>query len=368
MTSCQQAEFRFTLDTPDRDVVFVLSAADDLKERRAELLSATLRAMKSLPAAVKCSAFFLGNSRRYSVRELETRGRLLLDENQSRASLIGPVMRELHRQDATGRIVIVGANRVFDLADWHDAAAPIAYLTSARLGQSRSVSDPQALAEILCDPIQRVAISLCNLAPTEWDNAGYTIMRSDKRLVLGGENLPTFDVCVRGMQLGDRCPTAQVVHASGRVVECRLSGESSATWEMPSVELSDCEARVFRALVRGSCFTCPICAQKHAPATFRCDNEVSPRFRFRGRPLFASLEGLGQKGLLVGCDEGAQVRCEYAGQSLVDADRRGVFFALDQRRLYWVAFGDEGVDWKSAARIPRNVSQLRDHHDVFIYH
>jgi uncharacterized small protein (DUF1192 family) len=81
MKTITPSDFSLVVDGVSGDVAFVMSAAKDLKESRSKCLAAVLQAAKRLPAAIDSSVFFLGNSTRYSVKDLETRRAALLDEN-----------------------------------------------------------------------------------------------------------------------------------------------------------------------------------------------------------------------------------------------------------------------------------------------
>ena len=276
MNSMAPSGFSLVVDGGSSNVAFVLSAAKKLKDGREECLAATIQAAKRLMAAIDSSVFFLGNPTRYSVKDLETHGAALLDENATRASLIAPVMRGINELESTTRIVIVGAQRVFDLGDWDFKAPPITFMGSKHFDRCRPVTGEHALIEALHDPIERVTISLSVFAPTAWNNADYQFVLVDGRLFLRGEQSHAFDVRITGILLGGTLPTAKLHHSSGRESNWELYMEPSVETDKTEVTLYDVEAQVFRAMVRRTSFSCPHCGEDHPSHTFvLCQRSVT---------------------------------------------------------------------------------------------
>ena len=210
--------------------------------------------------------------------------------------------------------------------------------------------------------------SLSTFAPQAWNNADYKITLDDGRLYLRAEQPHSLDIRVTGTPLDGTVPKAQLFHSSGRESNGEFATERSGDNGKSEVTLTDIEAQVLRSMVRRTSFSCPHCGENHTSHTLHCVNDLSPRFRFQGRPILASLHDVRRKGLFLCSDDGARVRCEFAGQSWLDGDRRHVYFALDGQSLCSAALSERRVDWKTVRRIQGNCFQLRERRYVVVYH
>jgi hypothetical protein len=137
--------------------------------------------IRRLSSVAHLRLFFLGNASPFDAAEFETKGNIWHDENMRRASFITPIFTALENEAAgdSSSLIVLGAGRIFDLADWQDtpllqASRFISFgdsLTQGLCLEEELTAD--ALAGQLCSALAQVSIGANGAVPFFWNNPDY---------------------------------------------------------------------------------------------------------------------------------------------------------------------------------------------------
>lgn len=289
-------------------VVFVLDASESAAPVQQAIATLAREVLAALPAGVERALYFLGNATAYPWQQLEGQDGRWFEENRGRASLVTPVWERLALEEPA-TIVVIGAGRIFDLADW--AGTPLAeraLLVSMGqalqddpvVGEELVEPGPVDLLRRLHDPVTGVEISGPGFMPLWWDRPGYRLRLAGGRAALVGEELDDYGLNLRFVAPPEAAVRAHLSLASGRQREEPLrpvEGPIMAPVQKGTLPPEEAEI-LFRAIAREP-FTCPHCGRPHPWDTRRCLAGAPTR----GRVVYPSLQA----------DERGDLAVFYAG-------------------------------------------------------
>lgn len=143
--------------------------------------------------------FFLGNPQPYDASAFAARGDTWFQQNVGRGSFISPIFERLESEPETA-VVVVGAGRLFDLADWkgHPLGDRAVWSFFGPVGitdghyPEESLASEQ-LAERLNNPSLRVEVGAPGVMPYFWDDPGF---RFEDRILVGRKTTGTIRIGV----------------------------------------------------------------------------------------------------------------------------------------------------------------------------
>ena len=264
--------------TPFEKVCFILDASESAAQHQSTIIELVRELLSALPVSVERSIYFLGNAYPYAPHRFASQATQWFIENRSRASLVTPIWERLEQKDAT--IVIIGAGRIFDLADWAGTSAAQRTIL-VTVGESlqggayiaEEIEQPtaQQLLRRLHDPVTRIEISGHGFMPTWWDNTGYQLELGQGEALLWAERLQAYALALRFFALPDGHVQAMMIHASGKQTVEPLTRTTSPTLVDPEEAwLEGKEANLFYCAIQRKPFTCLHCGKQHAWNTLLC--------------------------------------------------------------------------------------------------
>ena len=287
-------------------VVLVLDASESAASCQEQIAGAAARVLAGLPAQVECTVFFLGSSTAYSGRDYSAHAADWFGENLGRVSLLGPVMRGIDGLVDVSRTAIIGSGTIFDLEDWvSDKKAKKLALISLdqplvpdEFSGELPMTRPEDLAVWLHDPVVSITIGSPGWAPLHWDHEGYCLQLADGQFELFTRDERSFNVNISYCSMGAIPDSCEVVRRSGSRESLRIDlAKDSARDQGDTVSLTSEETELFECALEHKDLQCPFCGQTHRCDEQYCHGDSSPKYRFRGRPLYPTLEVANKRGL-----------------------------------------------------------------------
>ena len=363
----------------DRDcvhVALVLDASESASDHRDAVASLALQTISSLPATANCSVFFLGNPVAYAGRKLEPNVAQWFDENERRASLIGPVVRGLATNGPRSAIAIIGSGRVFDLEDWIESISHLHFillpvtspLCASDLANVSVVQNVDELLRVLHDPIVKVDIATPGMVPLAWTNSAYRLQLKDGQFHVLAEAAERFDVRLKCEASGAIPEYCLAWRRSGTQIRIAMTTSLDDLHETDALMLTESEANIFRQAIRRQSLKCPQCAQLHSWDTVYCNNTCVPKYRFKGFPLYPSLENKNTQGLVVFEQTGESVCCEVLKQAVLRVSESRVLAMLNKnKKAQLLDYEPASSTWTSTQEVVDPYVALTDGRYVLNY-
>lgn len=257
-------------------VILVLDTCDlDL-----EIQNKTIVFIKSLlnrlPHNTQKSIYFMGNPLRYSDYLFESQAALWFEQNQSRASLITPIIRQFD-VDFRARTILIGSNPIFDIDDWlgHGIIenAIQVCLGNTKGGESvihQVLFDPTVdeISLLTNNPINSVQIQGKGLMPIHWSNSDYRIEQYDNTFSLIADATKDYFVELTAL-ISDPNSLLYTINYFNGQQECRqlptnISAQPVLVKDHSKhAQLTAEEIKVFRRASTRQNFICPHCGHTH---------------------------------------------------------------------------------------------------------
>ena len=365
---------KLSLDSASVNVALVLDASESATDQRDIIASLALATIASLPASTNCSVFFLGNSTPYSSQKLERNLGQWFDDNQRRASLIGPVLRGLVADGPPSAVAIIGSGIVFDLEDWLESFADWrlillsleAPLCASSFSNVSLVSTVEELVSLLHDPIVKVEIATPGMLPLAWTNSAYRLELTDGQFRVLADATKRFDVCLTCDASGAIPKYGLVQRRSGAKTQIAMTSCHGELREPEAFQLSETEANIFRQAIRRKPLACPHCARLHSWETVYCRNTCIPKYRFKGVPLYPSLEETSIRGLVIFRQSRGNVCCEVSKQAVLRLSTNRVL-AMVNKKLQLLDYESDSSTWVFSRKRPDPYIALADGRHVLDY-
>jgi len=239
-----------------------------------------------LPKTVQPTVYFLGNPEPYEASDFARDCGRWYQENNRRASLLGPVLERLEGEQET-TVVVLGAGRVFDAEDW--LGTPLEERTFwVRFGEvpltgglcREYAPSLEQLRLRLDNPVVRVELSAHGAMPFFWDNDAYHW--DEAKLV--AEKAGQWTIRAGFLGAMDKEPQAVAMLSNGETRSMALNPcepcRPMSDWQ----SLTPQEAETFRQCVREGQYRCPICGGLHPASQLRCEEGG-----ILGTPIYPSL-------------------------------------------------------------------------------
>ena len=332
-----------SLDDAGVNVALVLDGSESARDQQNVIASLGLQVIASLPAGTNCTVFFLGNPAPHPARELERNVGPWFDANERRASLIGPVLRGLATDGPQSAIAIIGSGTVFDLEDWIESFSnshchrrlvllPVeAPLSTDNLPSVSVVTNVDKLVGLLHDPIVKVEIATPGMVPLQWSNSAYRLALNDGQFHVLADAAESFDMrltCDASGAIPEYCAAER---RSGGKTQIVMTSCRQVSRELEALLLTKKEAEIFEQAIRRKPLTCPHCAQVHSWDTVYCHNTSIPKHRFKGAPLYPTLEDTKTRGLVVFRQSRENVSCDVSKQSVLRISPSQVLALLNKK-------------------------------------
>lgn len=361
--TAERVSYRLDLSEHRQDVAFIVPATKDAAYGRNEIVATVMQTASALPGH-QFMVFFLGNPNPHGLHEFLSASDLLFDANESRVSLIAPVLRYLLTASQKPQLVIVGAPRVFDLADWD--VHPFAIGCQNEISGSRCVANGDELWRHLVDPIVQISIDLNEFVPIAWSDPRFSMSIHNGQLSLCCKGEAPNHLDIIGQQFAETKPVAHSVRRSNHHDRINLRRITTNDQSPISVTLVGHEAASFYQQALGKPIACPYCEQTHATGTLRCQNDDSPAYRFTGKPIYPSLESVHKKGLFECLVGDATVACSYNGQSIVHTPNCSGY-VLVGREVYRGTRGKDAMNWERVRSAWQRVGHIEGNRYVLNY-
>lgn len=323
-------------------VALVLDTSESAKPHYANILNFAQQLIQQIPALID-RVYFLGNSAYYPVESLALR----FQQNQQRISLITPIYKALSAENASLRVVVVGAGTIYDLHDWQ-ATEWLQRTLLISLGAplqseplTREIHNPTVneIAHVLHDPIQSVRITGRAFMPMAWDNPQYRLQITDGNALLVAEGISrNYTLRFHYLIHLQHEAVASFVYSSGAEVTRHLKPELPPM--RPLDELSPQEQTLFQQARQQLRFTCLVCGREHEWRRLRCS--YGGGF---SQCVYPSLEQHGLRGFVVFHCEAGKVRFEPRG-SAVQIDLYAVAVQMEGQPLQIYRYNLDSRQWE----------------------
>jgi len=320
-------------------VIIILDASDSADEYWDKIIVIARAIINRFEASLKKEFFILGNSKSFREDQLDFPSGLK-KENRYRGSFISPIMEKI--EGPVGRIIIIGAGPIYDIEDWIEENYRDQFLfinlgeeplCGESMGESTDDTEYVSYINEIRRLIEKVRITGVDFMPFYWDNQNFRIIFEEGKAVLEAERTENFNVRIG--YFGDKT-TAEIHFIDGGINKVLLTEDRDAIKEK-WVPLLPGEADLYREVLKGKDYDCPLCDETHSRQEIRC-----PNVGILGRLIYESFEGKG--GILIFRDTGDRI--EYLDQggnaALVSEARVAAgsggtahIFEFDSKRRQW---------------------------------
>jgi hypothetical protein len=293
------------LASPDIETVAVVVDASDSAEKNWPIIvELTKKIFLKTPAEVQKKLFFLCNPLEYDYKKFEENAGKWWKQNSKKGSFITPVLNQIQ----SGKIVIIGSGRIFDLEDWTTSELS-KKITFVKLDESMrgdldigteiegDAFDGQLLN--LHNRILSVKISGDGFLPYYWDNTAYAIssegdvaLTSSKaqnfsiRIAAFGDNISATLEKVEGTECIPLNPVNTKPPGIIDIIE-----KDGTDW----IKLEKDENETFKNHINSEEICCPVCGSK-IQKLLKCSN-LDTHGTLLGWSIYRSLKKI--KGFII---------------------------------------------------------------------
>jgi len=258
------------------EVAFVLDSSESAVGCQDRIIALVRQVISELPARIKRSLYFLGDSNSYDVGRFDRQVSLWFN-NRKRVSLITPVYKVL-AEKGNLKIAIIGSGKIYDIDDWQDSSllkhTLLVSMDKTLQGDPPEFKEimnptPYNVCSFLHDPVKSIKVSGTGFMPTFWSNSEYRLGLANGEASLTGTSLQDYNLTLRFFSSGEVCTT--INYASGREeithIQTIKQDEKHLCHE---VSLTRQEADIFKKVINKENFKCICCGEEYTWDTLYC--------------------------------------------------------------------------------------------------
>jgi hypothetical protein len=329
----------------------ILDVSESARSFWPVIRSLTEGVLETLPPASFPRLFFLGNPQPFDATEFAEQAERWFVANAGRGSFVGPIFEQL-TEELDIAMAVVGAGRIFDLPDWHEAKLA-QHAVWCRYG-SNALTDGafpeesytvEQLAERLNNPLVRVEIGGPAAMPVFWDDPSF---RWEKGKLAGAK-------ASGSLRFGVLSPTPEqvavsVVLANG--IRRQLPLVQAEAPPLPDWrELPSREDNLIRQALRQGRYNCPACRREHAAGQWKCSDPTAA-------PVFPTFASLGQAGFCILDASAWQARIRPHPCSVLQLSLDAVAVRCDDGKAEIVRFN--GSTWQPTGEFLSPIHSLQE--------